>query len=273
MSTLGKIQNEFSIEYKIEYDSPIELNAFSRSLSSFSSEYKKFIIENYGGEHPTDAKLHIKKIEEGSIITTLVEYASNGIPFIGDVNTVYEFGIHLKLLFDYFKNKSGGSNKPKYDIQDLENLSSILTPATDYNNCTTISVNGSNNNILVLDVGDNDANAMINRITAAKKELAEPNQSVFYNQAFYWEQAKKDIGSKSGNYGVIEAINPNRLKVIFDDASIKKQMIRGDENPFKYYYIVDVELHKIRDQPKIYKIVKLHEIIEDEEGYEIDDNG
>jgi hypothetical protein len=103
MSNLNdKIKNDYSIDYTIEYDEPIELTEFTKSLNAFSNHYKKYINDEYGSERPVNAKLHIDKIKEGSIVTTLVEYSAMALPFLGEANTVLEFGIHLKGLYDFF---------------------------------------------------------------------------------------------------------------------------------------------------------------------------
>lgn len=263
MSIQGKLKNTHSIEYIIDYKEPIELSVFTKALNSFSSEYKKFTSENFEGQQPTDAKLYIQDIKEGSIIATLVEFANNSIPFLANANTVVEFGGFLRNTFEYFKGNKA-VQKPKYDVADLENLVGILAPACENDNSTKISVSGDNNQVLILQVGSGEANEITNRISTAKKELLEKNEKTHRKQAFYWEQAKKDIGSKTGYIGVIEAISQNKINVTFDDENIKKQMIVGQENPFTTIYIVDVEVQTVRQEPKVYKILTLHEIIQDD---------
>ena len=258
MNTKDKMKNDYSIHFGIEYTDPIELTEFTKSLNGFSSEYKKFINDNYGSEQPLNAKLHIEKIEEGSILTTLVEYSHIGIPFLGEVNTVFEFGKHLKNAYEKFLNKKD------YDVdkKTLENLQSIITPGTEIGSKTTIEVNGNENNILVLSVDDTQASAINDRINKEKKILEAKDSNIHTKQLFYFEQAKKDIDSKAGNYGVIESLYPHKLRVIFDDDKIyKKQMLKGDFNPLVSSYIVDVEVQTKRGEPVTYKILRLHETI------------
>ena len=257
----GKMKNEYSIEYVIDYDTPLEISVFTNSLTSFSAEYKKFISENYDGQHPSDAKLYIEKIQEGSLKTILVEYSKQIIPFLGEVNTVKDFGKTLTILFAYFAGNRK-TEKPKYDLKDIENLSNILAPATMGDNNILIDVKGDNNApILVLNVDKQGALNILNELGIAKRELEEPLQKVYTNQVFYWEQAKKNLKSKTGNFGVIESLSVNKAAVTFDDDDIKKQMIVGKENPFKTTYIVDVEVGTARGQIMAYKIVQLHDII------------
>ena len=52
---------------------------------------------------------------------------------------------------------------------------------------------------------------------------------------------------------------------MFENDLDKSKMLRGNHNPFEAIYIVDVEVQMVEETPKIYKILKLHEIIENEE--------
>lgn len=268
MSIKGKVKNEFTIEFCIDFKEPIEVHEFTKSLNAFSNEYKKFIQEEYGSEHPVDAKLHIEKIQEGSVLTTFAEYAIYGVPFLGNINTVMDFGNHLKALYSVFSGRTDIEVLPKYDSKDLSNIADIIAPGTNIGNHTTIEVKGDNNNVqvVILDADDKDANAITNRINKAKKEIKDPKSNKFTKELFYFEQAKKDINSKVGNYGVIESITHEKLRVIFeDDKKDKKAMLKGNINPLKCMFIVDVEVKTVKDEPKVYKILKLHEIIGDDE--------
>jgi len=264
MRTEDKVQNKSYIEYTLNYTNPVELTAFTKALTSFNTEYRKYISENYNGEHPYDAKLYIEKIKEGSIVAKIVEYSKIAIPFLTEANTILEFGTYLKTTYSFFKGDS--VEKPKYDLVDLENLQSILAPSTDTNCSTNIEIKGDGNNVMVLQIDSAQANEMTNRIINAKKELKIPSENIHYKQAFYWNQVSKPIESNTGKTGIIEAITVNKLKVEFDNDDIRNKMIFGNENPLKTFYIVDVEVHNVRGEPKMYKILNLHEIVNDEEN-------
>ena len=269
MELTNKVKNKNSIQFGIEYNEPIELGEFTKSLNGFSNQYKKFVNDTYGSEQPVNPKLHIEKIKEGSIITTLVEYSELAIPFLGEVNTMVEFGKHLKELYSYFslkKEKPKETEVPTFDINTLQNISDILKPGTNLGNTIKIEVTGENNNtqVLVLDANDNKSSEIVKTISKNKKKLKEPKTNIYTKQLFYFDQARKDINSKVGNYGVIESLHNSKLRVIFeDDKKDKKKMLKGDGNPLKCMYIVDVEMQVAKGEPKVYKILKLHEIIED----------
>lgn len=259
---INKMKNENKIQFDLDYKDPIEISEFTKSLNAISNEYKKFIDDTYGAEQPVNAKLYVEKITEGSILTTLVEYSDFAIPFLVDVNTVYEFGKHLKEAFSYFSGQTKKGENLELDVQDLNNLKSIISPGTETGNKIEISVVG-NNNLVVLKADDTESNAITNRISKELKDLRLPSSNIYKKQLFYFDQAKKDISSKKGNYGIIESLNDERLRVVFeDDKSIKNKMLKGKHNPLQVSYIVDVEVQTKRGKSITYKILNLHEIID-----------
>lgn len=265
MSIKGKVRNENAIQYNIEYDTPIEVSDFTKALNAFTSEYNKFIHENYGSEHPVDAKLHIEKIKEGSIETTLVEYAVIGVPFLQHINTVFDFGKHLKSLITKFKGENQDV-EPTYDLENLKNLKAILEPGTEPGRNLTININGDVKKMQVLEADFIASSALTQSITKEQKRLKEPEKLKHNKQALYFNQVKKEIDSKTGNYGTIQNLYPFKLRVTFEDDKLDKALIlHGEHNPLTTTYIVDVEVQMVKDKPKIYKVLKLHEIIEDEE--------
>lgn len=263
----NSIKNEYSIDFTLDYDYPIEVSEFTKALNAFSSEYKKFINDTYGSEQPVEAKLHIEKIQEGSILTTFVEYSYIAIPFLTNINTVLEFGNYLKAAYKYF-GKTGNEDNDKdfkYDLKDLDNLTSIIAPGTNYGAHTTIIVKGEGHTLNVLNVNDTQASALTHHIDKEKKSLDKSDSNIHKKQLFYFDQAKKNIDSKTGNYGIIEGLYPQKLRVIFeDDKSDKKRMLMGSINPLKASFIVDVEVQTKRGEPTTYKILQLHEIIPDD---------
>ena len=112
---MKNIENEFKFEYIIDYDKPIIVSEFTNALNAISNQYEKFLIDKYGSERPS-AELYVQEIKKGSIVTTLVEYSAIILPFIGDVNTVFEFGNYIKSTYDYLLNGKKHSDETKTKI-------------------------------------------------------------------------------------------------------------------------------------------------------------
>lgn len=260
---MKNIENEFKFEYIIDYDKPIIVSEFTNALNAISHQYEKFLIDKYGSERPS-AELYVQEIKKGSIVTTLVEYSAIILPFIGDVNTVFEFGNYIKSSYDYLLNGKKDSDKEKLDIKDLNNLLKVIEPGTHTNNNVYIQIKGKNNNIVLnpLSANETESRAIRDRIKEEKKELSQKGKKIEYKQALYLEQIKRDLDSKKGNKGVIKELNENSLNIIWENEDDKQKMLSCDDNPFNMIFIVDVEIVEVNSETKLYKIIKVHEIIE-----------
>ncbi len=259
---MTKKKNEFKLEYIIEFDEPISVVEFTNSLEAISSEYEKFLIDKFGSERP-NAELYVQEINKGSIITTLVELSANMLPFLGDVNTVFEFGNFLKSSYDYLISGKGKENDD-LDIKDLNNLAKIIEPGTHKSNNIYIQLKGDNNQIVLnpLSADAGKSEVIKKNIKEEKKRLAEPTKNTEYSKALYLEQIKRDLDSKKGNRGVIKELNQKSLNLVWLNEKEKEKMLNCDDNPFKMIFIVDVEVVEVNEENKLYRILKLHEIIE-----------
>lgn len=260
---MDKIENEFKLEYIIEYDKPIVVSEFTNALNSFSSQYEKFLQDKYGSERPA-AELYVQEIRKGSIVTTLVEYSVVLLPFLGGINTVFEFGKYIKTSFDYLLTGTKEKDDDNLDVKDLNNLLKVIEPGTHTNNNVYIQIKGKNNHIVLnpLTADETQARAIRDKIKEEKKELIYKDKSLELKKALYLEQIKRDLDSKKGNKGVIKELNENSLNLIWDNEDDKHKMLNCDDNPFKMIFIVDVEIVEVNSETKLYKIMKLHEILE-----------
>ncbi len=260
---MKSIENEFKFEYIIDYDKPIAVSEFTNSLNAISSEYEKFLIDNYGSERP-EAELYVQEIQKGSIVTTLVEYSAMTIPFLGEINTVIEFGKFIKSSYDFLLNGNKSAESQNLDIKDLTNLLKVIEPGTHTNNNIVIQIKGKNNSIVMnpLSANETESRVIRDKIREVRKELNHKEKSIEYNQALYLEQIKRNLESTKGNKGVIKELNENSLNLIWNSEDEKQKMLNCDDNPFKMIFIVDVEIVEVNLETKLYKILKLHEIIE-----------
>ncbi len=257
------IENEFKLEYIIDYNKPISVSEFTNALNAISSEYEKFLTDKYGSEKP-EAELYVQEIEKGSIVTTLVEYSSLLIPFIGDVNTVCEFGTFLKNSFDFLLTGKKNDENQILDAKDLSNFHKVIEPGTHSENNIYINIKGDNNQILLspLSATENESRIIRDRIKEEKKELNSKEKKIVQNQALVLDQIKRDLDSTKGNKGLIKEINEKSLNIIWENEDEKTKMLNCEDNPFKMIFIVDVEIVEVNTETKLYKIIKLHEIIE-----------
>lgn len=82
-----------------------------------------------------------------------------------------------------------------------------------------------------------------------------------------WHQTSREPGKEKGRTGdraVIEAVTDKPLKVYFPKQSndLKRRMTRDEAYPFARGYIVDVYVDYVDDEPTLYRVLDLHEVIE-----------
>ena len=252
--------SEAKLTIKIENKKPVELIDFTDSFSSLGNQYYKFLSESEDFSLKPETKLYIKEIKSGSIIAELSDLVPLVIPFAENSNSVIEFTGFLKKGFDYFLGKT--EEKPKeFDLKDCTNFNNIIKPIAKDNGSNVLfnadwNFEGATVNFIFNSV---DANAIQNGIRKEKESLKEPTQNIKKKVLFYWDSAKYDDKSKAIDRGFIDSIHGTALKVTFEDDTTKSKMLDIEENPFHLAYIVDVEIHEIKNIPCLYKILSLHD--------------
>lgn len=255
---------EISLKIEINNNSPIELAELTKSLISLSNQYNSFVKKHGYTEEERQARLYVKEIKSGSVILDLYEIASIGlIPFIEHTNTIIGFAGYLKKAVNYFlKKEDNDSDKPEISTQDCKDLSQIVNPiANDSGSQMNVSVvnNGNVQNYLFLD--SNDSNALQNILKKEVKELQEPQTGDLIKGAimtFY--QTRSSVKSKTGNKVIIDdGVKGKPINVVFESPKIKKQILKGDDNPYNFAYQVDVKLKTSDGKIIAYEVVKLRD--------------
>lgn len=256
-----RIKNKYSIQYTIEYEDSVKIEDFTASLNALSFEYKKFIIEKYGTDAPFDAQLCIEKIKEGSISTTLVEYTTFAMPFLGEVNTVVEFGKFLLEAYDYLLDKGEKPDKD-LDLADFNQLEKISKTGAYSGNKTEINIKGDNNEIIIGGSYDYAENRhIVKRIKEEKKMLGVEDKEIYTKMPLIITNIKSDL-NKKGNKGIIAEISSLERNIVWENDDLQEKMLKSDFNPTKFIFIVDVEMKKVNEEIKLYNIIYLHEYFE-----------
>ncbi len=252
---------------EIKNKEPLELIDLTKSLVALGNQYASYASKNADSKIDREAKLYVKEIRTGSVILDLYDIARVGaIPFAEHVNTVIEFGKFIGNIGAYFLKKDG--EKPQLNEGDYKDLSNIFNPVAKDSGSQVNFITVVNGNVEYKSSFNSvESNALQNLFQSEIKALHIPETLDGDNTKvlFYWNQAKNDLKSDTGNKGIIEKINPSALRVTFESDSIKEAMIKGDTNPFNHGYIVDVEVLTIKNKPVLYKIIKLHEIFDIQE--------
>lgn len=256
----AEIQNVV-LNIEIKNKEPLELTELTKSLISLSNQYNRHSEVNGFSESERGAKLYVKKIETGSILMDLVEFGSASVfPFVENTNTIVGFAQFLKKSVNYFLKSEG--EKPELTIQDCKELSQIVSPVAKENSSQlniNVTNNGTINNYLSLD--SNQCNVLQNILSKEIKEKQElKNGDIIENALMVFSQTKNKISGKGGNKVIIDdALVGKAINLIIPDKKMKKQIIKGDDNPNNFSFQVDIKVKTADGKISAYEVLKFHD--------------
>ncbi len=246
------------VEYKNK--NPMELIDLATSMSSISREFsKRFHAESYG------AKLYVREVRNGSTIIELVPVVIGQLPIlIEHYKTIITFVEQTIIVVNWLLGKE---DKPEHITREgLNNITNIVEPiAKDVGSQINIGSYNDNSRINNITINYTESNAIQNRATKELEILKEPIVGLHEKVLLHWVQAKNDIKSNAGDKAKIESITNKSVKAIFDKKDLKQTMLYDEPHPFSKAYLVDVKVETINNNPTVYKIIKLHEIIDVED--------
>lgn len=259
---------EISLTIEINNKKPVELVELTKSLIALGNQYNNFIQKNGGTEEEKNAKLYIKEVRHGSIIFDLVDYVVVGmIPFVENVNSVAAFAILCKKAFDFFTGKS--ETVPEgLTVQDYKDFSQMVQPiVSDRGSAMNVGTTVNGNHNIIFNINNLEANAAQNicRDFIEKSKQKELNSSA-ERVVMSLYQTRSNVEKDTGNKATIDAIHNRPVNIIFDDENIKLSILKGDDNPYLYAYLVDVKIETAAGKIIAYRITKLHE------SFKIEDN-
>jgi hypothetical protein len=261
--------NENVLHFKIQNSQPIELLDLTKSLSAMADEYRRHLDDLGLDSSEQPVKLLIKEVRAGSIEIDLVDVAAMAYPSLvamgGDINTIVEFGKHIKACLDYLLKKTPQKPSSFKEARRLQNLSDILEPIAKDPNATmtirpmVININGANSNVVVQTM---ESNAAQNEIGREISQIKKPVKGFEEKVLLRWYQTRNDAKSKIGDKGIVESITGRPVKTIFSGDSLKNQMLQMDDNFYRRAFLVDIQIDTINGRPALYKIIAIHDTID-----------
>lgn len=240
------------LTYKIETDSPLAVEDFTKALIAINDEYKQF---SYGTR-----QLEIAEIRKGSFE---VDFAPIIIPTlftaVENANSIWDFITHIKAVKDYILDSAENVVDNKPSAQSVKNCAEIISPVI--NNYGTINIFSGNEKV---SIDNGEAKQIKTFAPSILKEIPavpqEQNFNLLKKQLFYWYQTRfDDKKTNSGNKGIIESISSDAINVIFeDDNSLTKQEMTTSQEGIDWQkrgYIVDVEIMRKDNKIVKYKII------------------
>lgn len=250
----------------ISTSEPVDLMDFTGSCQAFACEFDRFSKSASDGK---PARLLIKEVRTGSIeidlvpLTPIVVAAvSDPMTVVAATNTIAAFVQNLRSLYNWLTAKAPAPEQPA-DRQTLENIEEWLEPvAKDPSGSVKLLVVGDVNAPII--INSQEANICQNVAKRKRKELALPQSGGLREEVLLrWHQSRNSVLGK-GDMAIIEAINPKPMRVVFQDKGMKSLLLSADENMFKRPYLADVIVDSVEGVPKLYRIVNIEPIVEEE---------
>ena len=182
------------------------------------------------------------------------------IPFLENTNTIIGFAQFFHKVVKYFLNNEG--DQPDLRPSEMKEFATIVNPVSrDNGSQMNISTTVNGNVEYHFHINSTESNAFQNIIKThiEKSKLPENLDEIHKSMLLSLYQARNDMKSKTGNKGVIEELYSKPLNITFEDEELKDKMLHSDINPFNTVYVVDVKIQTIQDEPKAFKIMKLHD--------------
>lgn len=270
---------------------PIELVELTLSFGSLARQYRSFLTEKARQVdkkvHDADVKLFITKIENNCILAELAgatDILGSLFTVIEYTNTFVDFVKNINETMSYFRGLITTSkidpSKIPYSKRQCEDFANFLKVVSDNK--------GGNLGISVAEYAKANEEAKVyakftytseqafeaqKGALLAQRALDEKGAADYNNVLMYFYQTNIEDSKaqgKTGEKAIIKGIHPKELPVFFV-SQLDQDRIRGMKNdpkanPFKSSYRVDVNVETDRnDMPKFYRVLRVHEIIPDEQ--------
>lgn len=246
---------ESKLTIEILNTKPVELGDLTRLLLGISNEFKRFIDQTEPSLVAADVRLYIEEIRQGRIIADVVAISPQVMQVLPFINAVASFTKHLKNAYDYLAGNS--DEKPSLDKASYQNLTSILEPIAK-DSGSQLNLGQVEGNVYI-SINSPTANAVKEKAAQELVALGEATTGLKEKVLFYWYRARADTRIQTGDKAIVESVSLRPIKVVFANDEIKEQMIQGDDNPFRFAYVVDILIDTIGGQPKLFKVVTVHE--------------
>jgi hypothetical protein len=89
-----------------------------------------------------------------------------------------------------------------------------------------------------------------------------PTSQIYRDQILSLYQVRDDRSGKAGDKGIIEEISPVPANLIFASEEVKKQIIEQPENPFKKFFLVDVQAKSAEGKVRLYQIFAVKDVLD-----------
>ncbi len=295
-SSLENLMKAPRIRLHLDVSEPVELVEMTLAFQGFGYEYQDFIKshakETGGKANAGDVRLYITKIESNCILAELAPALPLlGVlaPVLSDVNTVADFIRNMKDSIDWMKALAQKDDvrtddiiESKRKINNIKNIVNLVGKNKDASLGLDVlryeETSGKDRAILEIKFTNAECRQAEQGAMRALEILDNKESADREKVLMYFYQTNTDDPKTSGRTGdkaIISSISkePLSVYVIPEVAHQKIRYVLDDKahNPLQTGFVVDVNIEKDRKgMPRIYRVMRLHDVIYGDEGGDID---
>lgn len=283
------------IRLHLNVSEPVELIEMTLAFQGFGYEYQDYIKshakENGGKGNANEVKLYITKIESNCILAELapaLPLLGALAPILSDINTVSDFIKNTKDSIDWLIGLSKKDDLRQEDITEtkrkINNIKHIVR-LVGRNKDSSLGLHalkyeessGEDKSVLEIVFTNAECKQADQGAIRALEVLDNKEDADKEKVLMYFYQTNTDDPKTSGRTGdkaIINSISKEPLSVyiIPEVAHQKIRYVLDDKthNPLHTGFVVDVNIEKDRKgMPKIYRVMRLHDVIYDEDNDDV----
>lgn len=261
-----------ALNLHIEPKNPIELEDMLASLATLGKRFQTYARTELGA-FERNPRLFVSSIKPGSIDISLIpdlydagRAAAGAAVAVGAgdaVAAVKGFAETIKILLDTFGKPVGKQPGDAISVRDCDDAVNIVKPIAASGGTQTINVNNvQGDQIIQFEINGPEAERILENALARKALLLLPEVEKKEAVALVWQKVDKSTGRTEGasspDKGRIEEIDGAPRSILFADdmAHVKFDMMA--EPMLQMVYYVDVEIVRVGDKIKAYRVVGYH---------------
>jgi hypothetical protein len=265
-------------------DGPIALEDMTDSFAALARIYGRHFEKSSGEKSP---KLYISRLQSGSIeaeIVPLLMIVGATVPYMDGAIVVRDFtrwvATHVRVFAGWGTDESAtAASPPTLSRDDAHDLREFIKPICGkkaaelgVKHARFRKTDGEREIIAEYDFEEgaiNRAHVNLGKFIEAEadKEKEGSSQRRYAEVLMRWHQASAEAGKEKGRTGdraLIDAITEKPLPVYFPSQSqdLIRRMAQDEPHIFKKGYIVDVMVDLVEGEPKLYRIMTLHGVVD-----------
>lgn len=261
---------EVVLTYTFTNTKPIELLDLTASLLAIGEQYRRF-AEEHSEASTDDYRLYVREARSGSIVIDLITYATQPQMLAPLAPILIQYSKELSDWFEFFKGIKAAKDIKELIFgkskKDLQQISDIIEPAAK-DQGSQINITAGDGAVILVNTSltSTEANAGQNVLRRHIEHIPLPTTGIHHDQVLYWYQMRHDHAAKPGDKALIERIWNKPVKVRITSDAIKRRMLEDENNPFKKFYVVDVDVTESQGKPVLYKILDVKESFDREDA-------